>query len=601
MNGTFDPRDDRPPSGDTGEILRSGPLTPHERAVWDAHALELSGGNHRVRTARIRARIEGERLELALERLVARHAELRTTYHAAPEGPRRRVRRRTEVRLECVDARRWGPEELDQIVRLTARQPIDLAASVFRAVLFTRGDEEHVMLLVAHRIRVGASAMRRILSDLRDLYLGDAAGTTRRRRRVGPGRAVPPQPRWNSPPSKVALLPESRVDLLHALLRQPIEAIPTAVALVEAHGNSISYQELDALANRIARRLRTAGVDPRGCVAIEAGVSIAAVATHLAVLRLGAMSVPLPETAGAGLPPGCVAPSMVVSRGVGGSPAEALPVRTVDLDQICARLEVVSPEPLGVPVAATDAATVALVSREGRRRAAVLCHGHAARMVAALQSAVPIGPDERVLCTRLHGPDALLLDLFLPLAAGATVVLDEAAATGADALAASVARHGVTQLRAPAGMWEALLDTGWRGSGTLRALCDVRQMTATLADSLAPRVRELRTVYGDPETTVCCATAEATGAAPHLLGTPIGGAAIHLLDERLRPVTRQEEGSIFVGGSAVSRGYLDDENEAPELFFPDPFTLDGRGLLFRTGDRARLRPDGRIELVVKEP
>lgn len=600
MNGISDPRDDSSrPAGGAGESDRPQPLSPVEREIWDAHAAELSGAHHRVYAARIRTRIEGERLELALERLVARHPELRTTYHVAAGAPVRRVRDRSEFQLEFVDARRWGRAELEEIVRLTARQPMDLAASVVRAVLFTRSDSEHVLLIVAHRIAVGAHRLRIMLSDLRALYLGDP---------LPPLPPLPPRAptpgRGGAPARGRSLVPvnairESALPHLPQLLPQAAARDPRAVALV-AGDVRVTFAELDALANRIARRLREAGIDPRGCVAVEAGPPVVTVATHLAILRLGAAVLPLPGGVEGGLetePLAAAAAAALVSGGATRSAAKGLVPRVLDLEAVATDLDSVSAEPLGVPIGSRDTAVVALAVRNGHTRGVPLNHGAMSTVLATLPARLGVTAGDRVLCSRFDDNSALLLDLLLPLAAGATVVLDPTSATGDASLAASLDNHDITHLRAGATEWEALLVGGWRGQRRMRALCDARELTPELAADLAPRVEQLHALYGDPETTVCCASAVAGPTDTPLIGLPLPGASIHLLDERLRPVVRDAVGSVYIGGKTVARGYLNDEADAPELFFPDPFTPDGRGLLFRTGDRARLRSDGAFELV----
>lgn len=598
MNGISDPRDDATrPIGGAGEPDRPLPLTPAERAIWDAHAAELSGAHHRVYVARVRTRLEGERLELALERLVARHAELRTTYHSAAVDPVRRVRARSEFQLEFVDAQRWGRAELEEIVRLTARQPMDLSASVFRAVLFTRSENEHVVLIVAHRISVGAHRLRIMLRDLRALYLGDplpplparvaergGGGATAAGLSAAPAGAVP----QSSHPQ---------------LLQEAAARTPRATALV-AGGVQLSFAELDALANRMARRLREAGIDPRSCVAFDARPSVLAVAAHLAVLRLGAVTFPLPATPDGVIPmipplPGA-APAALITRAAPGSSGRGVAPRVLDLDALAAGLESVSPEPLGVAIGARDTAVVALAAREARTRGVPLNHGAVSTLLRTLPDRLGLGPGDRVLCRRMDDAAALLLDLLLPLAAGATVVLEDTPSVATGWLAASLHDHAITHFRADANEWTSLLAQGWTGHRQLQALCDARELSSELAASLGPHVGRLHVLFGDAETTCCCATAVAVSGAAPMIGAPLPGAAIHLLDERLRPVVREAVGSVYIGGTTVARGYLTDETNAPELFFPDPFTLDGRGLLFRTGDRARLRADGALELVLRE-
>ena len=86
------------------------------------------------------------------------------------------------------------------------------------------------------------------------------------------------------------------------------------------------------------------------------------------------------------------------------------------------------------------------------------------------------------------------------------------------------------------------------------------------------------------------------GARP-TLGRPLPYESIYLLDGRLRPVPPGSAGEICIGGLGVARGYLNDAAATRERFPPDPFSSDPCARLFRTGDFARHRPDGRLEFI----
>jgi non-ribosomal peptide synthetase component F len=109
---------------------------------------------------------------------------------------------------------------------------------------------------------------------------------------------------------------------------------------------------------------------------------------------------------------------------------------------------------------------------------------------------------------------------------------------------------------------------------------------------------ELWSYYGHREAAFCSALRRLAGDDNGgALGRAMVGARLHLLDQQLRPVPPGEEGRIYIGGPSVARGYLDGDPSGSQRFLPDPFSTDGRGVLFRTGDLATRREDGSIALV----
>jgi aryl carrier-like protein len=81
------------------------------------------------------------------------------------------------------------------------------------------------------------------------------------------------------------------------------------------------------------------------------------------------------------------------------------------------------------------------------------------------------------------------------------------------------------------------------------------------------------------------------------IGRPIANTEIHLLNEQLQPTTAGEPGEIFIGGEGVARGYLNRPELTAEKFIADPFSLDPKGRLYRTGDIGRCGADGTIEFL----
>jgi acyl-coenzyme A synthetase/AMP-(fatty) acid ligase len=119
-------------------------------------------------------------------------------------------------------------------------------------------------------------------------------------------------------------------------------------------------------------------------------------------------------------------------------------------------------------------------------------------------------------------------------------------------------------------------------------------------DRFGESAPEVVNMYGITETTVhvthrTVRKCDAVAGAPCLIGLPIPGARIHLLDRNLQPVPVGVAGEIVVGGTGVASGYLNRPELTAERFIPDPFGHLPKGMLYRSGDLARYRRDGDIE------
>src|SRR5262249_45243187 len=106
---------------------------------------------------------------------------------------------------------------------------------------------------------------------------------------------------------------------------------------------------------------------------------------------------------------------------------------------------------------------------------------------------------------------------------------------------------------------------------------------------------EIWNLYGPTEATANVAAERLRDGEPVTIGRPIPGARLYVLDALLRPVPAGVPGELCIGGLPVARGYLGRADLTAGRFVPDPFGARQGGRLYRTGDRVRHLPDGRIE------
>uniref|UniRef100_UPI00288BCD13 non-ribosomal peptide synthetase n=1 Tax=Streptomyces naphthomycinicus TaxID=2872625 RepID=UPI00288BCD13 len=374
---------------------------------------------------------------------------------------------------------------------------------------------------------------------------------------------------------------------------------PEATAVI-AGDAAVSYAELDARVDDLARALAEHGVGPESVVAVAVPRSVDTVVAMLAVSRTGAAFLPVDV----GFPADRIAymladaaPAVVVTTAgaLGELPEQARRSPVVLADRVppgtgarTARREV----PAGHPayVLYTSGST-------GRPKGVVISHGALRNFLAALREDVPLTPGDRWLAVTTFGFDISLLELFLPLLSGAAVVLaghDEVRDPAA--LCRLLTSRGVTVMQATPSLWREVVHHLPGLVPDLRVLVGGEELDPSLAGALAGSAASVLNLYGPTETTIWSTRAGIgpDGGVP--IGRPLANTRVYVLDRALRPVPAGVAGELYIAGEGQARGYLGRPGLTAERFVADPFGGPG-GRMYRSGDLVRWRADGALEFV----
>ena len=189
------------------------------------------------------------------------------------------------------------------------------------------------------------------------------------------------------------------------------------------------------------------------------------------------------------------------------------------------------------------------------------------------------------------------------LAAGATTILaDDAEHRDPEALAALVRAHSVAQVTAVPSLVSTIVDAWPESLSSLhRLVCGAEPMTASLHQRLLANYGgtdgpELLNNFGATETSGALVRGPLTTPVP-LLGTPMPGSQVYLLDEALKPVPVGVVGELYYAGEQLVRGYWKRAGLTASRFVPDPYSTEPGARFYRSGDRARWTEDGCLEFV----
>ncbi|HEX2204684.1 MAG TPA: amino acid adenylation domain-containing protein, partial [Longimicrobium sp.] len=385
---------------------------------------------------------------------------------------------------------------------------------------------------------------------------------------------------------------------IHSLFAETAARTPEAIA-IESEGARWTYRDLDARAERIARRLRALGVGPDARVAISLERSADMVAAMLGVLKAGGAYVPLDPAYPAGriayvLEDSRAAVLVTEARVRGGLPETAVPMVVIDGEGAEAED---SSRDAGIEATAANLAYVIYTSGStGRPKGVMVPHGAVVNFLASMREAPGLTADDRLLAVTTSAFDISVLEIFLPLTTGATVLLAgrETASDGMR-LRELVERGGATVMQATPATWRMLLEAGWTPPAAMRLLCGGEALPRELADALVANGTRLSNMYGPTETTVWSAMDDVGAEGPVTIGRPIANTRVYVVDGALRPVPVGVPGELLIGGDGVTRGYWGRPGMTAERFVPDPFSPAPGARMYRTGDRARWRADGRLE------
>lgn len=231
----------------------------------------------------------------------------------------------------------------------------------------------------------------------------------------------------------------------------------------------------------------------------------------------------------------------------------------------------------------------------GKPKGVRVPHRAVVNFLASMADEPGLQSSDRLLAVTTLSFDIAVLELLLPLMQGAELVLASAEqALDAAALQGLIQAHDITLLQATPSTWRMLLDAGWPGRRSLRALIGGEALAPDLAARLLPRVGELWNMYGPTETTVWSSCVRVDDAeAPITIGAPIANTTIAVLDEAGHECPAGIAGEIVIGGQGIALGYWQRPEVTADRFVADPAAPGA--LRYRTGDLGRWRADGQLE------
>ena len=414
--------------------------------------------------------------------------------------------------------------------------------------------------------------------------------------------------RWLLEGVQPALQPVPK-ELLPELFERQAE-ISAGRAAVIFDGESLTYSELNRCANRLAHYLIQTGVAPGSLVGLYMERSPEMVAALLAVLKAGGAYLPIDiEHPAARIADMLSDAKPVIVLSTAALAGQVAGISTVALDgsEFQQKLQRYSTENPKLSLAASHPAYVIYTSGStGKPKGVMVEHGALQAFLHAMNGHGIFVPGNRHVAITTIGFDISILELFLPLCHGATVVLAaNADVRDAGRLAALIRSSNASSMQATPTHWDLLLQADASCVTALRVFCGGEALSRELAARLLKAgAREIYNLYGPTEATIWASShavresdiAQDAGTIVSI-GTPLVNYRMLVLDASLEPVPAGVAGELYIGGPALARGYWQRPELTAERFVADPHGNAAGARVYRTGDLVRRHPDGSLEFL----
>jgi amino acid adenylation domain-containing protein len=388
---------------------------------------------------------------------------------------------------------------------------------------------------------------------------------------------------------------------VHELFEEWAELTPDAPAVVHA-GVTTSYAALNHKANRLARCLRAQGVKIGSTVAVMLERSLDLVAAQLAILKCGAVYVPIDnafpserkqfilEDTGA----------CVVIGGADARHPDSEAAGMVDIDR--ATLDRSDCSNLRTPLDGESAAYIMYTSGStGQAKGVVVPHRAINRLVLN-NGYADFGLDDRIAFAANPAFDASTMEVWGALLnGGCCVVVPQEVLLDVRRFGALLREERVSALWMTVGLFNQFAEELADSIAGLRYLIvggDVLnpEVIAGVLRRGAPR--HLVNGYGPTESTTFALThdiREVSGLTPIPLGRPIGNTQVYILNAQRQPVPVGVPGEIYLGGAGLAHGYLNRHDLTLDSFVTNPHSPEHDARMYRTGDLGKWRADGTVD------
>ncbi|MCO7224317.1 non-ribosomal peptide synthetase [Pleionea sp. CnH1-48] len=379
---------------------------------------------------------------------------------------------------------------------------------------------------------------------------------------------------------------------------------PQAIALVDGE-QQMSFAQLNARANQLARYLVSRGVAPEQRVALFLPRSMDLIVAILAVHKAGAAYVPMAIDAPAERLDFQLKDSQPVLILTHTSLSQNFPQDSelTCLDSLTLKLNTFATDNLDQEVATSSCQLAYVIYTSGSTgtpKGVMIEQGSLVNLCNGLQSVYGLAPGERMLQFAAASFDMSVEEIFGALCNGATLVLrNDDCLSSSEGFWNFCSQHALSRLNLPTAFWHQLVEESPQQLPASIGIISVggEALNQARIEQWQGRYQhqvKLVNAYGPTEATVNACIAEYDRHPLQSIGEPVANTQVYLMTDHLTLTPFGSVGEIVIGGRGVARGYLNREELTQDRFIENPF---GAGRLYRTGDLARYLADGTLSYI----
>lgn len=395
------------------------------------------------------------------------------------------------------------------------------------------------------------------------------------------------------------------------LFEEQVKKAPHNIAIIHEE-QTLTYIELNNKANQLAHFIKKSGIDSGSYIALYFERSIETIISFLAILKSGNAYIPMDKEAPLILMEKITDDakvSMTITKSTFSIKARKLAARVqaqvIILDEQAHLINQESIDNLE-SFSPTDLAYVIYTSGStGEPKGVKISHKSLVNLMFSMREELEFTAQDILLAITPLTFDLSVPDVYLPLTMGASFVLEtEATRFNPHQIMHSIRKHKITIMQATPTTWQMLANCDWKNETSIKIICGGEALTTQLASQLNATSSSFWNFYGPTETTVwssCHKILSVDTSRPCLsVGKPLANTQLYVLDASLQPTPIGVPGELYIAGDGVGEGYLNNTLLTQERFIDNPFSIDTRKKLYRTGDIVLWSASGELHYIGRE-